>query len=434
MARQPGDEPAAGADDDLDELFDRSGRDAKASRRRRSPGRWRDRPVRGWKSSDEIDDELEGPEDGNRRPVLWRARDSLWFEPLVALAIIVVLLVSLFAYTSNWPPVYVIESNSMQHGAGDHLGYLNAGDVVLAQKVPQGQIATYFGSLGQGSPTNYGEPGDVILYYPNGNTAATPVIHRPLLFLEYDAANQSYNATGLSGLSCGPSTSTAYYTPGTPSGCGTKNLQNSLTLRHIGWKDLTITITFSICRPDLGNHSGYLTLGDNNTGPDQTPLSCGAGTPISSLVEPRWVIGVARGLLPWFGALKLLLDGNAQLVPPASWEYLGLTVAALLFGGAGIHFLLRRLGIRSDTRRREEARRERRTSLEEDDEFGERSARPAVRSWRTDPTEEETEAARPSRVSFDDRRRAHGLSRTRARRPHAPPAEGADADDTAGEE
>lgn len=436
MAREPSDEPASGADDDLDELFDRSkGRpDAPPSSRRRGKRGWAGRPVRGWKSSDERDDELEAPEDGERRPVLWRARDSLWFEPLVALAIIVVLLVSLFAYTSNWPPVYVVESNSMQHGAGDHLNALNAGDVVLAQRTSQGQIATYFGSLARGSPTNYGEFGDVILYYPNGNTAATPVIHRPLLYLVYFAQNQSYNVTGLSGLPCGPASSADYYTPGTPSGCGTTNLQNSLTLRHIGWKNLTLTITFSICRPELGNHSGFLTLGDNNSYADQVPASCGAGSPISSLVEPGWVIGVARGLLPWFGAIKLFLDGNAQLVPSASWEYLGLSVAGVLFVGAGLHFLLRRLGVRSATRRREEARRVRRTAFEEDDELGDRPSRAPVRSWKEEPPDDEADTKGRSRASFDDRRRAHGLSRSRPRRPHGPAGEAPTAEDATDEE
>lgn len=424
MAPEPTeDEP--GPHDDLDELFGDQGRKSRDGSRRsaRGPRRWGNRPVKSWRSSDEVDDELETPGGTEPRRVFWRARDSLWFEPLVALAVIVVLLVSLFAYTSNWPPVYVIESNSMQHGSGDHLGYLNAGDVVLAQRTSQAQLSTYFPAV-QGGSSTYGEPGDVVLYYPNGDSSATPVIHRALLFLQWNQPKQAYNATGLSGLSCSNTSRPYYYAPGTPSGCGTTNLSGILMLYHIGWKDLTVTIDFSICASELGRHSGYLTLGDNNSYADQVPASCGAGRPISTLVEPGWVIGAARGLIPWFGALKLFLDGNSQLVPGTSWELLGLSLAGLVLAGAGIHFLLRRLGVRSEIRRREETRLERDLDREPEEETSDAAPRPSVRSWRAPPQPDEEEPHARPKVGYEDRRRSHFVSRSRAKRPHGPPRSG----------
>ncbi len=418
----PDPEDAPPAHDDLDELFGEP--DRPTARKGRGRGlRSLGRPVRRWRSSDELDDELEGsggrPSDGERR-VYWRARDSLWFEPLVALAIIVVLLVSLFAYTSNWPPVYVIESNSMQHGSGDHVGFLNAGDVVLAQRSSQGQIVTYVQAWVSGTPSNYGEPGDVILYHPNGSTGATPVIHRAIVFLAYNSGSASYSAPQLAGLPCSSGSHPYYMTTGTANGCGTQNLTGTLYLYHVGQKSLTITIVFPNCASYLGSHSGYLTLGDNNTGPDQFNQGiCAGPVPISTLVEPGWVIGVARGLLPWFGALKLFLDGNAGKVPGASWEFLGLSIAGILLAAAGLHFFLRRLGVRSEVRRREEARAER--DLERDDEFGDTPVRRTpVRSWRAGPTVEEEAPPRP-RASYEKQRRNHFTPRSRARRPHAPP-------------
>ena len=53
-------------------------------------------------------------------------------------------------------------------------------------------------------------------------------------------------------------------------------------------------------------------------------------------------MGVARGMIPWFGAFKLLLEGQASMVPTQSWQLMALTVAAVLLGGLGVHLALRR--------------------------------------------------------------------------------------------
>ena len=379
--------------------------------------------MRRWRSSaddDEAPDEvLDGG--GPRRPrdkppVFWRARDSLYFEPLVALAIIVLLLVSLFAYTSNWPPVYVVESNSMQHGPGDHLGDLNAGDVVLAQKTSLSSIVTYVQGAATGYGT-YGSYGDVLLYYPNGSSSATPIVHRAIVFLEYNPRNNTFNATGLTPAECGTGSPYLYETPQTAGRCGTVGLGITDSLEIFGIEGRTLTVDFS-CTTNLGDHSGFVTLGDNNSAPDQFSGGCGP-PPLSTLVEPGWVIGVARGMLPWFGALKLLLDGNAGKVPTASWEFLGLTIAGIIFAGAGLHVLLRR--------RRAEHPRVRRRYEGEDEEEPEpapRSKAPrglgAVQPWK--PAPEPAEPGEPAatrasaRMSHEQRRRAHFTS-TRERRP-----------------
>lgn len=328
----------------------RAGRPARRGRHRSHPA-----PVRRWRAPGDDDDEgeEEEPEDSHeafppgKKPIYWRARDSLFFEPLVALAIVVLLLVSLFAYTQNWPPVYVVESNSMQHGPGDQLGIINAGDLVLAQKATPSSVTPYVVGLRSGYST-YGEYGDVLLFWPNGQ-GPTPVIHRALLYLEWNTLGY-YNATDLGGLACGSQPNPVFSTPGTPGNCATTRLTNQLDLFHVGWDSRNVTVNFAA--PALGRHSGFLTLGDNNSGVlDQS----GAGTPaISELVEPAWVIGVARGMIPWFGAVKLLLDGQANRVPAQSWEYLGLTVVGVILAAFGIHYALRTEGIETPLRREEE--------------------------------------------------------------------------------
>ncbi len=437
--------PAPSGDDDLDaQLEDEpwarpAARPHRASRRPTSAPA----PVRRWSPTDEPgpaeDDELELDDEPKRRdrpPVFWRARDSLYFEPLVALAILAILLVSLFAYTANWPPVYVVESNSMQHGSGDHVGYLNAGDIVLAQRVSQSTIVPYVQGWQTGFMT-YGEYGDVLLYYPDGSSKTTPIIHRAIIYLQFNPKTGAYNATGLTGDACGNDTGAFYSTPGTLHDCGTTNLDDVLYLNDVGGR--SVTVDFSRVA-DLGEHSGYLTLGDNNSLPDQLPA---LGTaPLSSLVEPGWVIGVARGMIPWFGAFKLLLDGNSQYVPDASWEYLGLSIAGIIFAGAGVHLLLRRIG------RDRERRRPRPADEEEDDDEPVAPRRPVrpvagrgVRSWQpprsdADPEPRDAPARAARRVPYEQRRRSHFVT-AREQNPdrrHRPERKGGHTDDDAPDE
>ncbi len=379
MARRPADPSEDDSDDDEESPPPRSRRSS--SSRHPPPRPSRRPPVRRWRPSDDdaedapvdaddaVPDDRPGRRSRSKPPTYWRARDSLWFEPLVALAVIVVLLVSLYAYTDNWPPVYVVESDSMQHGYTDILGLINTGDLVLAQKIPTDQITDYVMGMKTGYST-YGEYGDVILYRPDGS-GTTPIIHRAILYLDYNPATGSYSAPELAGLPCGSSSTAFYNTPG----CATSNLTGTLDLYHVGWKSVTVSISLS--SPMLGDHSGFLTMGDNNFDPTGcTPTPC-TGFPdqspggFSSLVEPGWIIGVARGMIPWFGAFKLLLDGNAGMVPPQSWEFAGLTIAAVILLAFGLHYALRAEGIESPIRKREEeeaAEEEEEEAADEEDE------------------------------------------------------------------
>jgi signal peptidase len=274
-----------------------------------------------------------------KRPVYWRARDSLWFEPLVALAIVVLLVVGLWAYTQNWPPVYVVESKSMQHGNGDTLGLINTGDLVLAQKLDPSQVVTYVVGEQTGY-TTYGEYGDVLLYHPDGDPTATPIIHRAILYLEYEGGNQ-WSAPSLAPLACSIGSHPYYSVSSSPTGCGSQGISGKLTLYGVGWQGVDVVVPLD---PNgLGAHSGFLTMGDNN----YVPGSPGQGQPdqtfgISHLVDPGWVLGVARGMIPWFGAVKLLLEGSSNSVPSQSWEGMGLTIAGALLAALGVHLLLRR--------------------------------------------------------------------------------------------
>jgi signal peptidase I len=448
MVRPPPDE-----DDDLDdeeETEEEPRRASSAPRRaprttRRPAHRGRPVPVRRWAAGGTEEEGAEGEEapggkpsrwHRERAPVFWRARDSLYFGPLVALAIVVILVVSLYAYTDNWPPAYVVESPSMQHGPNDVLGVINTGDLVLAEKVSPGSVQTYTQGLKTGYST-YGEFGDVLLYWPDG-TGSTPIIHRALLYLEYDPQVNGYNATSLEGLPCN-TPGAVYATPDTLGNCGTQGLTGTLDLFGVGWASANVTVQLNPAL--LGTHSGYLTMGDNNfVSSGGANAGCSAhcvGLPdqedgLSQLVEPAWVLGVARGMLPWFGAFKLLLEGNTQYVPAQSWQFMGITIAGLIGLAFGIHYALRAEGIEDERRRDQE---------EEAEEEEEEASPPAVsrgrqllrslRPWKSVDDDEEDDLtpetprraparhAKPSPAPRRGRPRPH-VRRGPKRRPRRP--------------
>lgn len=389
--------PADEEDDDEEEEL--------PPRRRRSTRRGAERePVRRWtpsggddeeyESEEEDEDTAAGPSSGydifhrRKEPVYFRARDSVYFEPLVALAIIVVLLVGLFAYTQNWPPMYVVESNSMQHGSSDQVGLINTGDLVLAQKVTSSSVTTYFTGLQTGY-TTYGEYGDVLLYYPNGASGGVPIIHRALLFVTVNP-DRSVSVPELAGQPCGAAPDAVYRVSSTANGCGTDHIGGSLTLFHVGWRSATVYLPLAA----LGSTSGFLTMGDNNFDPQNTSIAAPDQPSLTLLVQSGWIVGVARGMLPWFGSIKLLLEGSSTEVPVQSWEWIGVTVVSLLLVAIGIHYFLRAEGIEDERRKEEDdARRE-----EEGESRRDRSHRwlHPIRTWRErDEDDDEPPRHRP---------------------------------------
>jgi signal peptidase len=415
MARKP-----APSDEDEEELEDEEEappprRSAKRSSRK-PPPRGRPRPIRLWaRDGDPVADEPPRSTQsraGARPRIFWRARDSLYFAPLVALAIVILLIVSLFAFTQNWPPIYVVESESMQHGTADVLGVINTGDLVLAQKVPNATIQTYVVGHENGYST-YGEFGDVLLYEPNG-VAGTPIIHRAILYLQYDPGIQGYTAPSLANLPCGNESGAVYATPGTTldgrADCAWSDLtasKGSLDLFHVGWSDVNVTISLS---PSLlGMHSGFVTMGDNNIEAGEGTYDQSPGFQLSQLVEPGWVIGVARGMIPWVGALKLWIEGSSTVgeVPPQSWQFLGLSVAGIILLAFGLHYALRAEGI-EDPRRKAEEEDEDDVGDEPDKEEGGRARHflQSLRPWGSSGNEDAPEPDAPAVKSVHRARKA----------------------------
>src|SRR5439155_756042 len=83
--------------------------------------------------NDEEDEESEG---------LWK---GLVRDLLVAGIIVVIVLVGIYVYTGVWPPLVVVESQSMQHsGTESHFGVIDTGDMVFQQAAPnRADVVTY---------------------------------------------------------------------------------------------------------------------------------------------------------------------------------------------------------------------------------------------------------------------------------------------------
>ena len=77
-------------------------------------------------------------------------------------------------------------------------------------------------------------------------------------------------------------------------------------------------------------HSGFITKGDKNQGIDQTSPFDGTDQP--SWIEPikgEWVIGKSVGEVPWFGIIKLKLEGKSD-APKNSFRNLIITVICII--------------------------------------------------------------------------------------------------------
>lgn len=235
----------------------------------------------------------------------------------IAIGSVIIVFLLTFAYSGNWPPMVVIESGSMEHDDNplysepkySHIGIIDTGDLVIVKQAEKKDIVTYL----EGKKTDYkkyGDYGDVIVYYKNGietynGQPVTPVIHRAMAWVEVvDKDNGTYYI---------PEIDTYFYGKiqlaeiGLGGGASIQNLQNS----------------------------GYITKGDStgNPHPDQLTHYDITGSSVQP-VDPDWIVGMAKGELPWFGLIKLRVTqpDNYYDAPPECRTMLWLSMFVVLAG------------------------------------------------------------------------------------------------------
>jgi len=260
-----------------------------------------------------------------------------WVRDLgIAVLIMVVILAGIYAYTQVWPPLVVVESSSMQHsGTTSYIGTIDTGDLVFVQAAPtRVDVITYLQGRASGYST-YGDYGDVIIFRLYYRPGETPIIHRAIMYV---IPNGSY--VDVPDLSLLPPAEWGGRAAGGVPTHVPYGLE-SVWVNHMGF-DHNLNISFDFTdqslRGVLGRGPGYLTMGDHNApGYDKTWFPTQAD-----------IIGHARGEIPWFGLIKLLLTptGNCAqgwgdpCAPQNSWDGLALGLVFLV----ALPFILEAVG------------------------------------------------------------------------------------------
>jgi signal peptidase len=252
-------------------------------------------------------------------------------DVVVALIVVAIVLGSLYVYGGRWPPMVVVESESMQHDDElSFIGVIDTGDLTLVRTLDNaGPPITWV----EGRDTDYrryDEFGDVIIYHKNGLTQTTPIIHRAIVRIEYNETAEGFDVPTLDEWGV------------------TDTIEiHDFNSYHNGRRE-SITLEIDV-KGILKNfkdndnavpHGGIITKGDHNREVDQysLPAWTGQGAPpegVSRLVEPvdeDWIVGVARGEIPWFGLIKLWARGQTENhpAPVNSGPDLMISVALLL--------------------------------------------------------------------------------------------------------
>ena len=163
------------------------------------------------------------------------------------LAVVAVFLILCQVFFGLWTPMYVVSSSSMEPN-------LNIGDIVFIEDIDRSDVMTQ--KEASGNHKKFKGQGDVILYYPYGESKHIPIIHRAMYYVE----------------------------EGEPM-----------------WED----------GPNAP-HSGYITKGDNkNTNPvidQKTSIS------YEQPVKMEWIVGVAQFKIPYIGKLRLIFSSVAGVL------------------------------------------------------------------------------------------------------------------------
>lgn len=251
---------------------------------------------------------------------------SLGRDILIAVIVMVIIIGGLYGYTGNWPPMVVIESDSMMHGDDSNVGTIDTGDLVLVKSIDDNrkEITTYVEGEKSGYKT-YDSYGDVIIFKKNG-VDDTPVIHRAVAYIVYNASGNN-NDPQLSAYgswdipSMGLRDVTRFWIP--------DYRPNRFNLSV----DLKVILK-NFQRTGIEPHDGFIIKGDNNIQVDQlSDLKDSEGNPVEP-VKTEWIVGKAQGELPWFGLIKLYISGETdepnKEPPPTSVRMLVFSIALII--------------------------------------------------------------------------------------------------------
>jgi len=280
------------------------------------------------------EDTEEDEEEENGSSKTFKESAKSWMKDIIMALVVVMIVISiLYAYTGNWPPLVVVESNSMMHGDDSSLSAIDTGDLVFVKSVEKrSEVTTYVEGMKRDYKT-YNNYGDVIIFKRNAQSG-TPIIHRAIVWIEFNG--ESFDVPSLDKYGVTEIEIEYHAFMGHPSNYISINLTDMYTRAKANFPEIY---------PETG-FSGFLTRGDNNPDFDQ-----GAIGQITGPVSVDSIVGVARGEVPWFGLIKLKIGGNlggpASQAPETSVRMLIISIAIFI----SIPFLLDYLFLRLERRR-----------------------------------------------------------------------------------
>ncbi len=259
---------------------------------------------------EEIEESEEGEDEPKRRKNWVRSALLVLRDVGIALLVVFLVFVALWAYSGVWPPIVVVESSSMQHDDfSSSVGVIDTGDLVIVQTTNSyKEVEAYVQGKCSGHST-YGDSGDVIIYNQMGG-GDKPIIHRALIWLEFNTTTN--NSFDVPSLECDYWVNGVNWEGENGNGSGRpripvyepRNMNYTLTLRlDSAYRSFNVTLNLQnllgdIKKDDDWNDGGFIAMGDNNDHPD------------NNLIKHDWIIGKARGELPWFGLIKLSVSGD----------------------------------------------------------------------------------------------------------------------------
>jgi signal peptidase len=308
----------------------------------------------GENSEDDDEDRKSGDNDedaeGKQKESPRKAAIGLLRDVAISAAIVAGILLVLYLFSGVWPPMVVIESSSMMHGEDSQLGVIDTGDLTLVQKVAdRGDIVTYVEATCRTNPNygfkEYGDFGNVIVYRKNGK-AETPVIHRAIAWIEYNASASDPSRRFFRGdiPDIGVYNVSEYYV----------NVTSYRAENYLRQERMLIQISaiFSATTTSTVPHSGFVTKGDHNIPyVDQWVLYLQGGVRVEP-VKLEWIVGKAQGELPWFGIFKLWITGHdSRAFPPSSTRSLIITIIILVVVPIVIDYVIARWKRQKETRK-----------------------------------------------------------------------------------
>ena len=308
-------------------------------------------------------DENDMAPDTNKKSEIRPFLFSLGGDVVIAVIIMAIIICSLWAYTGNWPPMVVIESNSMMHRSDSSIGTIDTGDLVLVKSISDhDDVITYVEGKKDGYKT-YGSYGDVIIFRKNG-LGDTPVIHRAVVWIEYNASGH-HVIEGNAGK---------IYTNGSfdvPS-LGKYDVMEFWIEDYVpNHFNLSVNL-YAVMNnfknsPGVRRHGGFITKGGKNTRVDQESLQDSTGR-IVEPIKTGWVVGNAVGELPWFGLIKLYIGGETDdkdsTPPPTSVNMLILSIVLIVAIPIILDVLFSQLSKHKAKKKEERMRRERMAGLD----------------------------------------------------------------------